>query len=49
MARGGEPLYRALMHDVTFYLCYVLLTATLGPFHFGYHLVGIHQITIFLS
>jgi len=39
MSRGGEPLYRAVMHDTTAYLCYTLLVAALGPLQFGFHLV----------
>ena len=39
MARGGEPLHRALIQDTTAYLCYILLVAAVGPLQFGFHLV----------
>lgn len=39
MARE-EPLYKSLIRDTTAYFAYVLLVTTLGPFQFGYHLVG---------
>ncbi|KAL6712936.1 Bifunctional purine biosynthesis protein PurH [Lecanora helva] len=42
MARGGEPILKALMHDITFYLCYILFVVALGPFQFGYHLAELN-------
>lgn len=40
MARE-ESLAKSLTRDTTFYLCYLLFIATLGPLQFGFHLVGI--------
>ncbi len=39
MAQGGDSLVQALARDTTAYLLYTLLTVTLGPFLFGYHIV----------
>ena len=44
MTRGGEPLYIALKHDVTAYLCYILFIAAVGPLQFGFHLVHFSSI-----
>ena len=33
--------------DVTFYLVYLILIATLGPLQFGYHLVSIPRLKPF--
>jgi hypothetical protein len=35
-----EPLHRSTIRDTTGYLVYLLLITTLGPFQFGFHLVG---------
>lgn len=40
MARE-ESLAKSLTRDTTFYFCYLLFIATLGPLQFGFHLVGI--------
>lgn len=40
---------RAWSHDLTGYFVYLVIIGTLGPFLFGYHLVGqntIYQVTV---
>ena len=37
---SDEPLHRSLFRDTTAYLAYLLFFSTLGPFQFGFHLVG---------
>lgn len=40
MARDGEPFWRSLLGDTTFYLSYILLVTASGPLQFGFHMVS---------
>ncbi len=35
----GESFLKSLAGEITSYLCYALLIATLGPLQFGFHIV----------
>lgn len=44
MASSAPSSPRSWRHDITVYLIFVVLTTTLGPLQFGYHLVTLHTI-----